>query len=195
MRADPEPQFLRAADRVAAPWKNSRGWTREIAAFPPGADLDSFDWRVSMATVDAGGPFSSFPGVDRMLAVLDGRLALTIDGRAPIELGPDTAPLTFAGDVPVEADVLAGPATDLNMMTRRGKVRGSLERLRIDAPAELAVSPTTIILTRTGGVGVIHRGRRHALSPDDAVMFEQSTTVRIEPGQKSSLFIVRVTRP
>lgn len=36
-----------------------------LAAAPPGAGLDGFDWRISCARVASGGPFSVFPGVDR----------------------------------------------------------------------------------------------------------------------------------
>ena len=44
-------------------WKNGLGWTREVLRWPPGAD--DWDWRISIAEVDKGGPFSSFPGVER----------------------------------------------------------------------------------------------------------------------------------
>ncbi len=189
------PQILRAANRVATPWKNGLGVTREIAADPPGADLDGFDWRISTASVDAGGPFSIFPRVDRILAVLDGRLALRIDGRAPVELDPDTAPLAFPGDIPVEADLLAGPVTDLNVMVRRGRFEATLERLRLAAPVEFAVSPTTVILARTAGVDVIHLGRRHTLERGDAIRFDRAEPepVRLEPSGPSSLFVIRLT--
>ncbi|MFN9927385.1 MAG: HutD family protein, partial [Phenylobacterium sp.] len=59
--------LLRAADRLAVPWKNGGGITRELAVWPPGASFDDFVWRVSMAEVHQDGPFSSFPGVDRIL--------------------------------------------------------------------------------------------------------------------------------
>jgi len=190
------PQILRAADRAATPWKNGLGVTREIAVHPPGADLDSFDWRVSMASVDAGGPFSSFPGVDRILAVLEGRLALRIDGRAPVAVDPDTAPLAFPGDVPVEADLLGGPVADLNVMVRRGQVQATLERLRGDAPVELAVSQTMILLARTAGVHLVHRGRRSELDRDDAAVFDgyEREHIRLEPDRPSTLFVIRLTR-
>ncbi|EGD04024.1 hypothetical protein B1M_13530, partial [Burkholderia sp. TJI49] len=55
--------LTRAADLVASPWKNGGGVTREIAAFPPGAALDAFAWRVSVADVGAAGPFSRFDGI------------------------------------------------------------------------------------------------------------------------------------
>ena len=49
------------------PWKNGGGETAEIAVSPPGAALDDFDWRLSMARVETDGPFSAFPGIDRTL--------------------------------------------------------------------------------------------------------------------------------
>lgn len=188
-------KFLRATGRVATPWKNGLGVTREIAADPPGADLGSFDWRISMAAVEAGGRFSSFPGVNRLLVVLEGRLALRIGGAAPVELGPDTPPLAFAGDVPVEAGLLAGPVTDLNVMTRRGRVQARLERLTIDGPVERSVFPTTIFVARTAGVDLIHHGGRCTLNRDDAALFEQPASIRLEPSQASTLFVIRLTRP
>ena len=51
----------------SAPWKNGGGSTTEIAIAPPGAGLDDFDWRISLATISEDGPFSVFPGIDRTL--------------------------------------------------------------------------------------------------------------------------------
>jgi environmental stress-induced protein Ves len=42
---------------------------------PTDAGLEDFDWRLSMARVDADGPFSSFPEIDRVLMVRRGRYA------------------------------------------------------------------------------------------------------------------------
>ena len=69
------------------PWMNGGGETIEIAVSPEGAGLASFDWRVSMARVTQPGPFSSFTGVDRTLAILDGAgLTVAVAGRHPVEL-------------------------------------------------------------------------------------------------------------
>ena len=185
------PLILRAADRVAAPWKNGGGVTREVAVHPPGAGLDDFDWRVSMASVDPGGPFSSFPGVDRILAVLEGRLALRVDGSAPIALRPDSPPYAFAGDIPAQADLPYGPVADLNVMTRRGRIGATVERLIVNAPTEVAVASTAIILTLTGGVTLTHRRRRHVLCAGDAALFHQaSEPARLDPRQPSTLFLI-----
>ena len=65
-------RLVRRADLTPRPWKNGGGVTREIAAHPPEAGLDGFDWRLSMADVASDGPFSAFPGIDRTLTVIEG---------------------------------------------------------------------------------------------------------------------------
>ncbi|MCG3056381.1 HutD family protein, partial [Escherichia coli] len=62
-----------AVDAIApTPWKNGGGATREIAVWPPGAAMESFAWRISVADIADDGPFSAFPGVDRQIALLEG---------------------------------------------------------------------------------------------------------------------------
>jgi hypothetical protein len=192
----PAPRILRAADRRATPWKNGLGVTREIAVHPPGAGLDDFDWRISMASVDAGGPFSIFLGTDRLLAVLEGRLALSIDGGAPVELDPRSPPLAFPGDVPAHAELPTGPVTDLNLMTRRGRVRGAMERLEIDQSTTVALSNPTIILVRTNSVCLACGTDQWSLEVDDAVLLDpaSSRTVRLEPAGPSMLFAIRLEK-
>ena len=113
--------FLPASQRAAQPWKNGGGVTREIAASPRGAGMDAFDWRVSIAEVASDGPFSVFPEIDRTLTILSGDgIALEVDGQ-PHELLPGR-PFGFPGDSPASARLLGGPVTDLNVMSRRGKV-------------------------------------------------------------------------
>lgn len=86
-------RILRASEYKTMPWKNGGGVTVEIAIHPPGASVDAFDWRVSMATVAQDGPFSSFPGVDRTLAIIEGNgLALAISGHEPVALTTKSTP-------------------------------------------------------------------------------------------------------
>jgi len=119
-------KILRAADRVAVPWKNGGGVTREVMAWPQGAGFDDFDWRVSIAEVREAGPFSHFDRVERVLAVLDGRMRLEFDGRT-VEIDRRSAPLAFLGDETCHGTPLDGPVTDLNLMTRGGI--GRMQRL------------------------------------------------------------------
>ena len=69
------------ASLCAAPWKNGGGSTMQIAIWPLDVGLDNFDWRISLATITADGPFSVFPGIDRSLVLVDGdKLRLLLDG-------------------------------------------------------------------------------------------------------------------
>ena len=93
-------RILRAADHRRMPWKNGRGETVEVAVHPPGAGLDDFGWRVSMAGVTEDGDFSIFPGIDRSLAVLSGTAVdLQIAGQGDHRLTPDSAALIGVGSL------------------------------------------------------------------------------------------------
>jgi environmental stress-induced protein Ves len=121
-------RILRAADRVATPWKNGGGVTREVAVWPPGSDLNAFDWRISIAEVRDEGPFSLFENIDRTLTILEGRMALAFTDRT-VELDAHNAPLAFPGDVPCFGTPLGGPVTDLNVMTKRGRCAAHVNRI------------------------------------------------------------------
>ncbi len=121
------------------PWKNGGGVTTEIAVFPEAAGLDDFEWRLSMATVASDGPFSLFAGVDRTLAVLEGEgIVLSVEGQAEERITPASPPLAFAADRPTSARLIAGPITDLNAMTRRGRWTHRMERLVVRGSAAIA---------------------------------------------------------
>ena len=119
-------RFLMPADYRSMPWKNGGGRTTEIAAFPPGATLDTFLWRVSLADVASDGPFSPFPGVDRTIVLLDGAGMRLRTGPRDLELTTPFAPHDFSGDEAIDCTLLAGPVRDFNVMFRRGRARGTV---------------------------------------------------------------------
>ncbi|MEP6831061.1 MAG: HutD family protein [Rhizomicrobium sp.] len=124
-----------AKGRPQSAWKNGKGVTSELAIFPRDADLETFGWRVSIAEVRESGPFSNFPGIDRLLAVLEGTLALSIDGAAAVSLSAGTRSIVFAGDVPCMAEIQdGGGAKDLNVMTRRGQFSSRMSLVIADGP-------------------------------------------------------------
>lgn len=181
---------LRAADRVASAWKNGGGVTREIAIFPPGTGLDTFDWRVSMATVSAGGPFSLFPGVDRVLAVVEGELTLRFEDGPTLAISDASPPAAFPGDIPVAAETPPGPVTDLNVMTRRGRVRAAVTRVGFEGESGVTAAWRTLILSLHGALRVGQRGAAHELDRFDAVLVEQAAgeVIRLEAAGSSSAY-------
>lgn len=109
------PRLIAVADVPSRPWRNGGGTTRELLVRP-----EDGDWRlrVSIAEIGADGPFSTFPGVARWFAVLEGGgVALTIDGAEHVCRAGD-APLSFSGEAQVACRLLDGPSRDLNLMLR-----------------------------------------------------------------------------
>ncbi|WP_128935484.1 HutD family protein [Bradyrhizobium zhanjiangense] len=124
-------KIVRANECRRTPWKNGGGSTTEIAISPPGASLNAFDWRISMGHIASDGPFSEFPGIDRTLAVVGGNgLSLTIGSAQPVVLDRNTAPVSFPGDTPTSARLLAGEIVDLNVMTLRDQFEHRLLQVR-----------------------------------------------------------------
>lgn len=76
-------EIIRFADRKPQPRRNGGGVTRQIAGHPRAASLQDggWDWRVSIAEVTKAGDFPPFPGMERVLTVVEGELLLlTVDG-------------------------------------------------------------------------------------------------------------------
>jgi environmental stress-induced protein Ves len=129
-------RFLRAADRMARPWKNGGGTTRDVAAWPAGAGMDDFDWRISIAGVETSGPFSAFPGIDRVLMVIGGNgLQLTVAGMAPVLLDAASPPFAFPGEAHCDGVLTKGSIRDLNIMVRRGAWSARVRRLEVAGEA------------------------------------------------------------
>nr|WP_307437599.1 HutD family protein [Labrys monachus] len=146
-------RVIRFASLTPTPWKNGGGTTTEIAVSPDGAGLENFDWRVSIAVVAGDGPFSLFPGIDRALTLIEGDgLAMAIEGRPPLTLTTASDPLPFPGDVPVSASLIGGPIRDLNVMSRRGRIRHHVARHDLRAgPAALPSGGTRLVVSLGSG--------------------------------------------
>lgn len=111
--------IFRLSERVFRPWKNGGGQTAEIIVSPPGAGFEDFDWRISTAVVAASGPFSTFPGVDRVLTVVEGGgMTLTV-GEQEHHLDADSEPYPFSGDIAAAARLDGEALLDFNVMVRR----------------------------------------------------------------------------
>ena len=106
-------------------WKNGLGWTREILRWPE--DSESWDWRLSIAEVDKGGPFSTFSGIDRELVLLSGEgMHLNFEDGESVTLLPPHDHHRFAGERAVSAELISGPTQDFNLMWQRDRVEATL---------------------------------------------------------------------
>lgn len=117
-------RVVRGADRVSSPWKNGGGLTHEL--WREGGGPAGFALRLSIAEVASDGPFSHFPGVDRVICLLDGagfRLRRA-DGLALTLSRP--APFAFHGEDDWTCTLLGGPALDFNLMVDRAQLRAAM---------------------------------------------------------------------
>ena len=144
-------RVLRADSYRHMPWKNGGGETAEIAIAPDGSGVDSFDWRISMARVDSDGPFSTFPGVDRTLTIIEGAgLRLWIDGK-PVDVTGDSEPFSFRGEVMTHSTRIGGAVTDLNVMTRRERFSHRVTRVEARSELIMAADASVAMLFCGGG--------------------------------------------
>ncbi len=183
-------RLTRFEDFPVVPWRNGGGVTREVAALGDPSAGPDFLWRLSIATVNADGPFSSFAGVDRTIAVLAGHgIALQLPDRT-VSLGNNSEPFPFAGEEPVHATVVDGETTDLNAMTRRGWYTHTMRRVPEDGRLSIegAADETVIVFggrTVVEGVGEeLEAGRFDALlgiAPGERI------TITPEPGTPTYL--------
>ena len=103
------PPVVRSDEVAPQPWANGGGTTRELLR------ADDGSWRISLADVTSDGPFSSFPGLHRLLTVVDGPvLGLEVDGETHV-VEPHR-PFAFSGDATVAASVPDGPVRVLNVI-------------------------------------------------------------------------------
>jgi len=172
--------LLDPATAIAMPWKNGSGTTLELAIAPRGASLEDFAWRISSAQVAVDGAFSSFPGVDRSLAVLAGNgLRLQREDGRVETLHSDGAIAVFGGEETISAQLLGGPITDLNLMTRRGLWTHRVQVLKWQGTQGLENDAAVMLLwnANQSAVDVNAGGAMHPLAAGNGLLIEN------EPGQ------------
>ncbi|WMC09787.1 HutD family protein [Oceanimonas pelagia] len=153
--------LLTSAHFTDMPWKNGGGTTCELLRLPAEGD---FAVRLSTARVGQNGPFSCFPGIDRVLMLLEGdgvELAMASGTRV---LKRPFEPIAFSGDEPVHCRLLNGECLDFNLMTRRDWGRATLEVLPLRAgDACFSQAPQARLLYLHGG-----EPRLWIVAPDEA---------------------------
>ncbi len=172
--------LLDPATTIAMPWKNGGGTTLQLAISPKGASLEDFAWRISSAQVAVDGAFSSFPGADRSLAVLAGNgLRLQREDGRIETLHSGDAIAVFAGEEAIDAQLLDGPITDLNLMTRRGVWRHELQPMKLLGKQVLKNDAEVLLLWNAAQstAEVWAGGVMHSLAAGNGLLIEN------EPGQ------------
>lgn len=129
--------YYRTEALPVSKWRNGGGETREIVSFPPGAS--EFGWRASIATIAASGDFSRFPGIDRVITLIDGEPVALHSPQKPPHLLRLNLPHRFRGEEAIRAQLSASASLDFNIMTRRGQFSASVQVSDIAQQSEAGV--------------------------------------------------------
>lgn len=189
-------RIQRFDEHLKMPWKNGLGITREVISRPASDGSGGFDWRISLATVGASGPFSVFPGIDRTIAVLQGDgMQLTVDGRREPPLLIGSPPFAFSGDAEVQADCLGGETLDLNVMSRRGVVVHRMTKFDVSAQQRLSMSKDTVAIVFRGDAVVEIDSMRSDVGLGAVLIGNQTPfELAVEPlGADCALYLIEVT--
>lgn len=170
-------RLLSPRDFRRMPWRNGLGHTAEIASCPPDGAGGAFAWRASLADIERDGPFSSFPGVDRTLVVVDGEGVVLTQDDASVELRALGEPFRFDGERGCACRLIGGPARAFNLMVRRGDARG---RVVVADGAPVAAGPIRF------GVCYAARGASECLLPGRAPIPVESGHALVVDGEAQS---------
>jgi hypothetical protein len=174
MSTETRTTITRAADLQRVPWRNGQGMTTEIAL---GGSPDDFTWRVSLAEVARSGDFSAFPGIDRIIVLIEGPpMTLQLPGHTEV-LRTDE-PFAFDGGVPVRCTV-ERPTRDLNVMTRRGAAQATLDVRALAAgdPALVVPASGTVVLVVLEGELRLTATGDATLTAGDVVVTDEQVEV------------------
>jgi environmental stress-induced protein Ves len=193
-------RILRHTDYRRMRWKNGGGWTTELATFPEseGGSGDVFDWRISIAEIESDGAFSTFPGCDRQIALLDGiSMELRFDAAPSVRLERRLQFFPFAGEWQTHGTLLSGAVRDFNVIARRDAVRAEVWHRPLVGPmvflADAAV--TWFVYVAAGQAAIKSHEGSPAIDAGDSLLLDvgNSTGNTVLNGG-GELVIVKLTR-
>jgi uncharacterized protein len=188
-------RIIRQSDFTATPWKNGGGITHEAIRVP--ASGDPFRWRVSVARIERGGPFSDFPEYNRTMVLLRGAgVKLKFESGDEHTLSQVGDVVQFDGGLPPQCELKDGPCVDLNLMAAKSlhEVHASVRRLRERLSLPAAAGRTTLIFPIDAAV-VLRAGSGDdaTLEPWDLALISHSdnaaSVAPCEPFAAASVFL------
>ena len=169
----------RAGDLVAAPWRNGRGVTRDIATLP--ARDGALLWQASLAELTEDCDFSDYAGFDRVFTPVAGNgVALSHDG-GPFVTCPLLVPYAFHGGARTQCRLGGQAGQAFNVITAQGRHWADVQVLRLTAGA--SVPPGTVLHCRSGRLDAADG----AVGPGDSLLDAAASAV--EP---SVVILVRI---
>ena len=174
-------------------WKNGLGKTTQLAVHPQGSGSDDFEWRVSIARLDASAPFSRFDGVDRCLAVLQGEMSLR--GLPGVEsMTPRSTPLHFSGTEAVEGQVIRGPVLDLNVMYKAKGWYATMRRVRWPSVTAVTLSDSQLLCSLSDRIDITVTGEKMQLALFDLLSARAPVEVQVGGSGAVEVYVIEIHR-
>lgn len=126
------------AECPQVPWKNGGGMTRMLGARNEGGKTL---WRLSLADIQSDGPFSAFPGLQRVLTIVAGDGIDLSGGGGTLQARP-WRPLPFSGDLALDSKLIGAESQAFNLMFDGGRLTAqvtSLSENETDLPEAINV--------------------------------------------------------
>ncbi len=161
-------RIILISDLPPVPWKNGGGVTREMALC---TDDNGLIWRLSFADVAAAGPFSIFPGLARVLTVVEGEGLLLRHQGGVIE-ARRAIPVRFSGDIAIDCDLVEGPVRDFNLIY--DPMRVSMDVVRLESGAHELTGAGLLPIS-----GVCAAAAFGAVEPGSFLLFESQAPQRV----------------
>ena len=161
--------LMRFASLPSRPWGSNSGRAKDLATGPAGSSGAS-GWRLSAATIEKSGPFTSFAGMDRITVPVEGELLLlNVDGTE--HAMERLRPLRYPGDVPVQASLPTGAVTVLNTFADRNSFGAAVMVVELSKKNSPSLGPGQFLVLLQGSAKAVldGGGRTEDLGLLDAV--------------------------
>ena len=136
------------AECPQTPWKNGGGMTRMLAARD---DDGETLWRLSLADIQSNGPFSTFPGLQRVLTIVAGD-GIDLNGEGGTLQARPWQPLPFSGDLELDSKLVGAESQAFNLMFDGARLSAQVAAL---SPGETDLpDATNVIFCGKGRVAV-----------------------------------------
>ncbi len=168
---------------VEIPWKNGGGITREIAK---ATGPKGFAWRLSIADVTEAGPFSTFPGMTRILTVIDGDGLVLTQGDVSNTLRL-CEPFRFSGDVLISSNLLDVSIRDFNVIFDTDIIEAQVSV--VSGQAQLNVPSPDSSITAVFGIAGHHSIDGKKQSTGTTTLIDRNTVQLTVPNGSRCLLV------
>ncbi|MBP0580655.1 HutD family protein [Labrys sp. LIt4] len=188
-------EHLARATYATLPWKNGRGETDEIYLLPQGGSREDFEVRISSAPIIEDGAFSSFPGAERVITLIEGE-ELDLDfGDSRHRLLP-FAPFRFDTGLAPTGRPVKGAVRVFNVMASRQCWHHAAQRV-LAGPGSHEIPPDDLVVvfsvSGSWSLDTTTRGALRLAERDTVILREEAAALRAsDGGRKARALVLRL---